>query len=268
MAALRSTDMATQSNRVDVRSVSHFFVAKDQVVQALSEFSFQLRVGEFASLVGPSGCGKSTALGLISGLLEPTRGEIFVDNQSVRGPNRHVGYMLQKDLLMPWRTILQNVIYGLEIRKMPLGEAKERGMDALRRYGLDAFANRYPRELSGGMRQRVAFIRTLILEPEIVLLDEPFSAVDFQTRLVLEEDVRQILQREGKTVLLITHDIGEAIAMSDRVIVMTNRPGRVKTEVPIELSTGHDSPLKARESPEFSSYFAKIWGELNVGAAR
>lgn len=260
--------MLDGSYRVRVDGVSHYFVTRDMVVQALSGFSFQLRVGEFASLVGPSGCGKSTALGLISGLLAPTHGEVYVDNQPVRGPSRHVGYMLQKDLLMPWRTILQNVIYGLEIRKVPHSEARERGMQALKRYGLDAFANRYPRELSGGMRQRVAFIRTLILDPEIVLLDEPFSAVDFQTRLVLEEDVRTILQREGKTVLLITHDIGEAIAMSDRVIVMTGRPGRVKTEMNIELATGHDSPLRARESPEFSSYFAEIWEELNITLAR
>lgn len=259
--------MTNRDIRVDIRSVSHCFVAKDMVVQALSEFSFQLRVGEFASLVGPSGCGKSTALGLISGLLAPTRGEVFVDNQPVRGPSRHVGYMLQKDLLMPWRTILENVIYGLEIRKTPRREAQKKGLEGLARYGLDAFANRHPHELSGGMRQRVAFIRTLLLEPEIVLLDEPFSAVDFQTRLVLEEDVRKILQREGKTVLLITHDIGEAIAMSDRVIVMTKRPGRVKTEMDISLETGHESPLKARESPEFSAYFARIWEQLNVGTA-
>jgi len=259
---------ATLDQRIAVRSVSHYFVSKGAVVQALSGFSFELRVGEFASLVGPSGCGKSTALGLISGLLAPTHGEVYVDNQPVRGPNHHVGYMLQKDLLMPWRTILQNVVYGLEIRRVPREEARKRGMDALERYGLAAFANRYPRELSGGMRQRVAFIRTLILEPDIVLLDEPFSAVDFQTRLVLEEDVRRILQREGKTVLLITHDIGEAIAMSDRVIVMTDRPGRVKSEMDIVLSSGHESPIKARESPEFSAYFAKIWEELDINFAR
>jgi NitT/TauT family transport system ATP-binding protein len=251
-------------NRIEVDNVSQCFVTNDDVVMALANFSFEVGVGEFVSLVGPSGCGKSTALGLISGLLPPTSGQVFVDRERVQGPNRHVGYMLQKDLLMPWRTILQNVMYGLQIRRVPRREAEAKAHEALRRYGLGAVAGSYPRQLSGGMRQRAALIRTLLLEPDIVLLDEPFSALDFQTRLLVEEDVRRILHNEGKTVLLITHDIGEAIAMSDRVIVMTAGPGRVKTDMRIELSTGHDSPLKAREAPEFSAYFSAIWKELDI----
>jgi NitT/TauT family transport system ATP-binding protein len=253
-----------QDARVELRNVCQYFVTKTGVVQALGGLSFALEDGEFVSLVGPSGCGKSTCLGLISGLSSPTSGELLVDHVAVGGPNRHVGYMLQKDLLMPWRTILDNVSYGLQIRRVPRKEATARALAGLRRYGLDGFAHRYPRELSGGMRQRAALIRTLLLEPEIVLLDEPFSALDFQTRLVIEEDVRKILSRERKTVLLITHDIGEAIAMSNRVLVMTNRPGRIKAEFTIELSSGHDSPLKARESPEFSTYFKQIWQELDI----
>jgi NitT/TauT family transport system ATP-binding protein len=250
--------------RVELTNVSQYFVTKTRVVQALSGLSFAIRDGEFVSLVGPSGCGKSTCLGLISGVVSPTSGAVMVDRAAVAGPNRHVGYMLQKDLLMPWRTILENVIYGLQIRRVPRKDAIDRGLAALKRYGLDGFADRYPRELSGGMRQRAALIRTLLLEPEIVLLDEPFSALDFQTRLLIEEDVRRILSRERKTVLLITHDIAESIAMSDRVLVMTNRPGRIKAEFAIELSSGHDSPLRAREAPEFSTYFTRIWQELDI----
>ena len=256
--------MSDSSVRIEVRNVSQHFVTTDDVVDALANFSFTLRTGEFVSLVGPSGCGKSTALGLISGLLSPSSGEVLVDSVPVKGPSRHVGYMLQKDLLMPWRTILENVMYGLEIRKVPRGPATVRATEALSRYGLAGFSSRYPRELSGGMRQRAALIRTLILEPEIVLLDEPFSALDFQTRLVIEEDVRKILKQEGKTVLLITHDIAEAVAMSDRVLIMTKRPGRVKADLEIALSTGHDSPIEARQAPEFSAYFTKIWKELDI----
>ncbi|MEX2281784.1 MAG: ABC transporter ATP-binding protein [Gemmatimonadota bacterium] len=260
--------MTNKNARIELRNVSQYFVTKKDVVHALSELSFKILEGEFVSLVGPSGCGKSTCLGLISGLLAPASGEVLIDAEAVRGPNRHVGYMLQKDLLMPWRTVLENVMYGLEIRRVPKKEAVEKALEGLERYGLYGFAHRYPRELSGGMRQRAALIRTLLLGPDIVLLDEPFSALDFQTRLVIEEDVRNILTREGKTVLLITHDISEAIAMSDRVLVMSNRPGRIKTEYNIELSSGHDSPLMARESPEFSAYFTRIWKELdiNIGA--
>jgi len=260
--------MNSTATRIEFKDVGHYYLTRDDVVRALDGFSFAIQAGEFVSLVGPSGCGKSTALGLISGLIAPTSGHVLVDGEPVNGPNRHVGYMLQKDLLMPWRNILDNVVYGLEIRKVPRADAVQRAHDALRRYGLDGFARRYPRELSGGMRQRAALIRTLLLEPEIVLLDEPFSALDFQTRLVIEEDVHRILRAEGKTVLLITHDIGEAIAMSDRVLVMTNRPGRVKRELGIALSSDDASPLHAREAPEFSAYFKQIWQELEINVAR
>lgn len=260
--------MSSIATRIEFEDVGHYYVTKDDVVGALDGFSFKLQAGEFVSLVGPSGCGKSTALGLISGLIAPTAGRVFVDGEPVNGPNRRVGYMLQKDLLMPWRNILDNVVYGLEIRKVPRRDAVQRANDALKRYGLNGFAKRYPRELSGGMRQRAALIRTLLLEPEIVLLDEPFSALDFQTRLVIEEDVHRILRTEGKTVLLITHDIGEAIAMSDRVLVMTNRPGRIKRELNIALSCGNESPLHAREAPEFSAYFKQIWKELDINVER
>lgn len=260
--------MNSAVTRIEFDEIGHYYVTKSDVIRALDRFSFTIRAGEFVSLVGPSGCGKSTALGLISGLIVPTSGRVLVDGETVDGPNRRVGYMLQKDLLMPWRTILDNVVYGLEIRKVPRKVAVQRATDALNRYGLNGFAERYPRELSGGMRQRAALIRTLLLEPEIVLLDEPFSALDFQTRLVIEEDVHRILRGEGKTVLLITHDIAEAIAMSDRVLIMTNRPGKIKREIKITLSCGNESPLHAREAPEFSAYFKQIWKELDINVGR
>jgi NitT/TauT family transport system ATP-binding protein len=259
--------MSARVSRIELRRVSKHFVADDAVVHALSDLSFTIRDGEFVSLVGPSGCGKSTCLGLIAGLNPISSGSVIIDDRPVVKPNRHVGYMLQKDLLMPWRTVIMNVIYGLEIQHVPRRDAIARGMTALERYGLGGFEHRYPRELSGGMRQRVALIRTLLLDPEIVLLDEPFSALDFQTRLLIQEDVHRILRHEGKTVLLITHDISEAIAMSDRVLVMSNRPGRIKIEIEIRLPEGGGSPLRGRQSPEFGEYFTRIWQELDINVS-
>jgi NitT/TauT family transport system ATP-binding protein len=240
------------------------FASRASVVTAVQNLSFDVAKGEFVSIVGPSGCGKSTCLGLIAGLEKPTRGEILVDGVVVDGPNRSVGFMLQRDLLMPWRTVLDNVVFGLEIRGVGKTEMRDRAHEYLRAFGLIEFMNHRPGSLSGGMRQRVSLIRTLLTDPKIVLLDEPFSALDFQTRLVLEEELWTLLKQENRSVVLITHDINEAVAMSDRILVMTKRPGTLKTEFASELARRSGSPLEARNHPEFSDLFSHVWKELDV----
>jgi NitT/TauT family transport system ATP-binding protein len=233
--------------------------------EVLRNCSFEIRRGEFVSIVGPSGCGKTTLFNAIAGLVRPTSGEVLIGGDLVRGPSARVGYMLQKDLLMPWRTALENVTLGLEIRGVPRGEARERGLEHLRRYGLAGFEHHYPRALSGGMRQRVALVRTLVAQPEIVLLDEPFSALDYQTRLTLETDVVRIIREAGCTAVLITHDIDEAISVSDRVIVLGGKPARVKSTSEIALTTLLPrTPIASREAPEFSTFHRRIWDDLDV----
>lgn len=232
--------------------------------EALRNVSLTVQEGEFVSIVGPSGCGKSTFLSLISGLLKPTSGQIYIDGEPVQGTSPKLGYMLQQDYLFEWRNIYKNVLLGLEIQGKNKQEARKRVLHLLEQYGLWEFRHHYPHQLSGGMRQRVALIRTLATNPEILLLDEPFSSLDYQTRLTLQEDVSNILRREGKTVILVTHDISEAVAMSDRVIVMSKRPGEIKADFRINFSEGRLSPLKSRKAPEFRHYFNSIWEELDV----
>lgn len=233
--------------------------------EVLRDCTFDVFRSEFLSIVGPSGCGKTTLFNAIAGLVKPTSGSVQIGGDTVRGPSPRVGYMLQKDLLMPWRTALENVTLGLEIRGVARREARERGLAHLQRYGLAGFENHYPRALSGGMRQRVALIRTLVQQPEIVLLDEPFSALDYQTRLMLETDVVRIIREAGCTAILITHDIDEAISVSDRIIVLGGRPSRVKSVNAIALTTSLPrTPIAAREAPEFSAYHRRIWDELDV----
>lgn len=236
---------------------------------ALRDLDLTVAVEEFVSIVGPSGCGKSTLLSLVAGLIRPTIGEVLIDGELVEHPTAKVGYMLQHDYLFEWRTILDNAVLGLEVmgRRDGASLRKVRGM--LERYGLGGFENYYPRQLSGGMRQRVALVRTLAIEPDVLLLDEPFAALDYQTRLALEDEIGHILREEQKTVVLVTHDISEAIAMSDRVVVLSHRPGTVVAEHVIELGlgTGGHSAMSARnDSPAFRTYFAAIWKELNVHA--
>jgi len=256
--------MGSPKGCIELQRVSKVFVTTLGVVQAIRDLSFVVNRHEFVSLVGPSGCGKSTCLSLISGLQKPTIGSILLNGEPIQGPNRNVGYMLQKDLLMPWRTVMENVLFGLEIRRVNIFAARSKAEAYLDKYGLRGFENLYPWQLSGGMRQRVALIRTLVLDPEIILLDEPFSSLDFQTRLMLEEEICRILREEHKTVFLITHDISEAIAVSDRVLVMTRRPGRIKAEFEIQLARGAGSPIEARKAQEFNDYFVRIWKELEV----
>lgn len=248
---------------LEARQVTMAFDAgTPREVVAFRDISFALRQGEILSIVGPSGCGKSTLFNVIAGLLQPTSGTVNVDGVRVDGARGHVGYMLQKDLLLPWRSVLDNVTLGLEVRGTPLGEAHERALSLIRRYGLAGFESARPRALSGGMRQRVAFMRTLALDPKAILLDEPFSALDFQTRLILQGDVKRIIREQHKAAILVTHDIGEAIAMSDRVLVLSRRPGTVKAIHDIDLGNVTD-PGALRRSPIFNETFDTIWREMD-----
>ncbi len=228
---------------------------------ALKDLSFSVSEGEFVALVGPSGCGKTTVLSLVSGLLFPTSGSVEVDGHRVTGPMSSVGYMLQKDNLFEWRSIFKNVMLGLEVQKKITPEMESYANGLLDKYGLKDFKKSFPPELSGGMRQRVALIRTLAFKPKLLLLDEPFSALDFQTRLSVCDDVYSIIKSEGKTALLVTHDISEAVSVADRIIVLSRRPACVKSifEPKIDAST----PFERRASPEFSHWFDTVWKEVS-----
>ncbi len=231
---------------------------------ALSDLSLDVLEGDFISIVGPSGCGKSTLLNIMAGLIRPTSGEGRLNGRLVQGVSSFVGYMPQTDQLFEWRTIWKNVILGLEVQNKLTVENKEYVQTLLVRYGLWEFRNSFPSQLSGGMRQRAALIRTLAVAPEILLLDEPFSALDYQTRLVVTDEVKRIITGEGKTAVLVTHDIAEAISMADKVVVLTSRPGRVKDIHEIQLTCAEHTPIKCREAPEFRSYFNTIWRELDI----
>lgn len=250
-------------NILSIKNVSYSYHTQEGETPALTDISFDVSSGSFTCIVGPSGCGKSTLLSLISGLLHPDSGEIYINGCSSSGSLLHIGYMLQKDSLFEWRSVYKNITLGLEIRHQ-MSEAKKVLIDKmLTDYGLDAFKNAKPSQLSGGMRQRAALIRTLALEPKLLLLDEPFSALDSQTRLSVSEDIYGILRRENKSAVLVTHDISEAISFCDRVIVLTKRPGTIKKLVPIHLTLKEKTPLKARNAPEFRNYFNELWGELH-----
>lgn len=233
---------------------------------ALSHISFDLMPGEFLSVVGPSGCGKSTLLNLIAGLIEPECGSIILDGKAVCGNSSTVGYMLQKDHLLEWRSIYKNILLGLEIRGQLTPDKLAHAEELLHTYGLDRFRNSRPSQLSGGMRQRAALIRTLVLEPELLLLDEPFSTLDYQTRLNVSDDIGKILKSSGKPAILVTHDISEAISMADRVLVLSARPATVQKVVDIHLTLENRTPLSSRNAPDFKKYFNLIWKELNENA--
>ena len=231
---------------------------------ALSHISFDLMPGEFLSIVGPSGCGKSTLLNLIAGLLAPECGSITLDEKPVSAGSTAVGYMLQKDHLLEWRSIYKNILLGLEIRKELTPEKLSHAEELLRIYGLDRFRDARPSQLSGGMRQRAALIRTLVLKPELLLLDEPFSALDYQTRLNVSDDIGKILRNSGKPAILVTHDISEAISMADRVLILSPRPATVQKIVDIHLNINNRTPLSSRNAPDFKKYFNLIWKEPEI----
>lgn len=248
---------------LEVRDVCLTYHSMSGETSALSHISFQLMPGEFLAIVGPSGCGKSTLLNLICGLLKPEQGSILMDGTPICSGDSRIGYMLQKDHLLEWRSIYKNVLLGLEVRHEITPEKLARIEEMLVTYGLDKFRNSRPSQLSGGMRQRAALIRTLALKPDLLLLDEPFSALDYQTRLNVSDDIGRILQKEGKPAILVTHDISEAISMADRVIILSKRPASIQTIIPIQLETDNRTPLSSRNAPNFKSYFNLIWKELN-----
>lgn len=233
--------------------------------QALNDVNFEVNDGDFISILGPSGCGKSTLLNIMSGLLEPSNGCVLYKDKDIKNNLDKIGYMFQKDHLFEWNTVWENVILGLKIKKQLNSESKEKVNELLDTYGLLRFKNHYPSELSGGMRQRVALIRTLALKPEILFLDEPFSALDYQSRLLVCDDVYKIIKTEKKTAIMVTHDIAEAISISQKVIVLSKRPSNVKIEIPIDFENDDLTPFQKRRSPQFSVYFNRLWKELDQG---
>ncbi|MDB5797149.1 MAG: transporter, ATP-binding protein [Paucimonas sp.] len=253
--------------KISLQGVGLRYFTREAETEALSGISLDLAAGEFVSIIGQSGCGKSTLLSLIAGIMPATDGAVLVDGKPITGPSRRIGYMLQQDYLYEWRSILDNCILGAEIQGLDLAKARARAVQLLQKCALGDFLHHYPRQLSGGMRQRVALVRTLVTEPDVVLLDEPFSALDSQTRLAIADEVVDVLRDEGKTVILVTHDIGEAIAMTDRVIVLSRRPGRIRSEHRLQFA-GYESkrptPFVARSLPEFNEYFNMLWKELDV----
>ena len=244
-----------------LKDVSLTYHSDEEETLAVKDVSFSVTEGEFVSVIGSSGCGKTTVLSMIAGLLKPSSGEILLDGVKVEKPGTDIGYMLQKDQLLPWRSIFNNVCLGLEIKHNLNSESKKFVEGLLIKYGLFEFKDRYPSQLSGGMKQRAALIRTLAFNPKLLLLDEPFSALDYQTRLSVCDDVYSIIEKEKKTTVLITHDIAEAISLSDRIIVLTKRPGTVKKIYNVSLKDS-GSPLKRREHPLFPQLFEKIWRDI------
>ena len=241
------------------KDVSLTYQAANGEVEALADVNFVVNKGELVSIIGPSGCGKSTMLSLIAGLERPTGGKIFVEGEEVTGVGTKTGYMLQKDNLLDWRTIRGNVLLGLEIRGKLCKENIAYVDSLLCAYGLWEFKDKRPSQLSGGMRQRAALIRTMASKPELLLLDEAFSALDYQTRLVVADDVCKILRREQKTAVIVTHDISEGISMADSLIVLSKRPGRVKRDMKLTFEKA-----ERRDDPAFREYFNIVWKELDV----
>ncbi len=249
---------------LEVKNISKKYQGKEGEILAINNVNFSIKEGEFVSIIGPSGCGKSTLLSIISGLEEKTTGKIYIEGEEVNGISDRIGYMLQRDCLLEWRNILSNTIFGLEIKNKISKESKDYAKNLLKKYDLYDFIDKYPSELSGGMRQRVALIRTLTTKPKILLLDEAFSALDYQTRIMVTNDIYEILRKEKITVLMVTHDISEAISMSDRVLVLTKRPGTIKNIHKIDFGIENRTPINCREKPEFSKYFNTLWKELGV----
>ncbi len=250
-------------NFLTINNIHHTYFTKNSATTALENISISIKEGEFVSLLGPSGCGKTTLLSIIAGLIKPTQGSVKIEDVPVTQVPSSIGYMLQEDYLFPWRTIEENILVGLEITKSLTTEKKNKALALLAEIGLSGVEKSYPKQLSGGMRQRAALVRTLATNPKILLLDEPFSALDYQTKLKLEDLVSQTLKEYGKTAILVTHDIGEAIAMSDRIFLLSPNPGKLaKTfEVPKELR--ELIPFDARQHPKYNSLFQEIWKELD-----
>lgn len=252
----------TETPALELQGISHVYVNDKGAYLAVEDIELTVARGEFVSLVGPSGCGKTTLLSLLAGLIRPTLGKVLLRGEAVKGPTSQVGYMLQQDFLFPWRTIADNAAIGLEINGTRSAETMGKVERWLEELGLPDSGRRYPHELSGGMRQRVALARTLVTEPEVLLLDEPFSALDLQIKLQLEALVQDTLRRLDKTAVLVTHDLAEAVAMSDRIVVMGRNPGYIRKQIIVPESVRTASPLDARQLPEYHELFRELWEEL------
>jgi NitT/TauT family transport system ATP-binding protein len=254
--------------RLEFRDVTKRFANPRQgsFVVAVEGVSLSIADGEVVSLIGPSGCGKSTLLNMGSGLDPASSGEVYVDGGLVTRPNRQVAFMLQKDLLLPWRTVVENVEFGQEIQGASRRERRQRALDLLAKCRLPDFADHYPHQLSGGMRQRAALARTLAVDPSVLLMDEPFSALDAQTKMVLQQDLGRTLADTGKTALFITHDLVEAVALSDRILVMSQRPGRIIEEIDVAIDD-RDNPMKRRQHPKVAAYVVQLMKLLQIEQA-
>lgn len=244
------------NNLLIVKDLEKSYYTKDGEILAIKDVSFDVKDGEFIAIVGPSGCGKSTLLSILCALEDKTKGEIIFPNKS------KLGYMLQQDTLFDWLNILDNCLLGLKVEKKVTKENKDKVINLLNTYGLKEFIYKYPKNLSGGMRQRVALIRTLATNPDILLLDEAFSALDYQTRLMVTDDVYKIIKKEKKTAIMITHDISEAISMANRIIILSDRPASIKKILDIKL-TNSSTPIENRKCKEFAKYYDEIWKELD-----
>jgi NitT/TauT family transport system ATP-binding protein len=253
--------------RVEVRDLGKTFSGGGRDVPAVASVSFEVRDKEFVALVGPSGCGKSTVLNMIAGLVRPSAGEIRLDGRVHSGVPPQVGYVFQKDTVFPWRTVSRNVGLGLEYRGLPAPERERRVREAIRLVGLDGFEDAFPATLSGGMRQRVALMRTLVVEPEILLMDEPFGALDTHTKLRLQAQLLELWRLRRQTVVFVTHDLAEAITLADRVIVLTSRPGRIKLIHEVKLPRPRDV-IAIRETEEYAREFGALWHVLGEEFAR
>ena len=244
--------------------VAKTYVGGGRAHAVIGEVSFSLRASEIVSIVGPSGCGKTTLLNLLCGVLPLSAGSVVWRGLPLDGMPERVGYMLQKDLLLPWRTAVGNVKLGLELKRLSRAQCEERAHDMLRKVGLTAFHKYYPAALSGGMRQRVALARTLVTDPEVLLLDEPFAALDFQTKLLLEGDMARLVRSEGRSLLMITHDVEEAVSLSDRVVVLSHRPANIRAVHEIVLDADRGDMMDLRQSPRFVEYVRTIWSQLEA----
>ena len=246
---------------LEMQNIGLNYHSRDGETVAIDDISFCVNKNEFVGIVGPSGCGKTTLLSLISGILTPSHGQVLIEGKNTKDKSARIGYMFQRDLLFPWRTILQNVNLGAELTNDKSQKTKQKTISLLKKYGIYDFCNKYPHELSGGMRQRVALIRTLVLNPQILLLDEPFGALDYQTRQNVIDDISNIIKNENMTSLLVTHDITEAISMCDRVIVLSPRPSRVQKVIDIQLDKTNP-PSQRKTLKKFFEYQTQIWKEL------
>lgn len=247
----------------EIQHLSYAYHTMQGETPALSDITFTVNSGDFVAIIGPSGCGKSTLLNLLAGMLTPESGTLLLNGTPLTSDSRrHIGYMLQQDYLLEWRSIWKNVLLGLEIRHELTEESRTYAKQLLEKYGLEKFSQSKPSQLSGGMRQRAALVRTLVLKPELLLLDEPFSALDYQTRLSVSNDIGSIIRKEKKTAILVTHDLAEAVSLADRVIILTARPGRIQRIVSVSFPTNL-TPMERRDYDDFKTYFNLIWKELH-----